>query len=115
MAIASRATTNSIGSIPFDNALSISIDLIIRDALAMSVVLLISDAMPVPEPPPETDKIDCGLIWWYCSAQARARLTIVSEPVLLIYSFESGGITPSGSVLDAQALKIKINRMNKYL
>lgn len=102
---------NSIGSIPFDNALSISIDLIFRDALAMSVVLLISDAMPVPEPPPETDKFDSGLICWYCSAQARARLTIVSEPVLLIYSLESGGITSSVSELDTQALRIRITRM----
>ena len=37
--------------------------------------------MPVPEPPPVTEMRTSGWTSWYFSAQARARLTTVSEPL----------------------------------
>ena len=40
---------------------AVSSSLILRLALAMSVVPLISAAMPVPEPPPETEMRTSGL------------------------------------------------------
>jgi hypothetical protein len=65
--------------------------LMLREAFATSVVLLINEAIPVPDPPPDTDRLACGLSCWYCSAQARAKFTIVSEPILLRYSVDSVG------------------------
>jgi len=100
------ATMNSVGSMPFTSALSISSGLILRDALAISVVLLIREAIPVPEPPPVTDILDDGLICWYCSAHARARLTIVSDPTLFRYSLESGWGASSLPGCVEQAAKI---------
>ena len=55
MAMASRAITYSTGEMPFASASAISSSLIRRDALAMSTVPLMSEAMPVPEPPPVTE------------------------------------------------------------
>ena len=52
MAIASRATTNSTGVMPFARAADISSGFMSREALAISTVPLIMAAMPVPEPPP---------------------------------------------------------------
>jgi hypothetical protein len=47
----------------------------------MSAVLLMSAAMPTPEPPPETSMETFGSTLAYSSAQAWARFTIVSEPM----------------------------------
>jgi hypothetical protein len=63
-AIASRATMNSTGVAPWFFASSISSPLILRDALAMSTVLLIKAAIPVPEPPPVTDMRTSGCSFW---------------------------------------------------
>ena len=58
--MASRATVCSTGSTPFFLAASISSFFMARDALAMSTVLLISAAMPVPLPPPVTEMRTSG-------------------------------------------------------
>lgn len=100
---------NSVGSMPFARAVAISSDLICLEALAISVVLLIKEAMPVPEPPPDTDIFVSGLISWYCSAQAKARFTIVSEPVLLMNLFESEEGDSSVPGCEEQAHKTKMN------
>src|SRR5215211_5332427 len=87
-AIASRATICSTGSTPLDCASAISSSLILREALAMSTVPLMREAIPVPDPPPVTEIRISGCAAWYRSAQARARLTIVSEPLFSIYVAE---------------------------
>ena len=50
----------------------------------MSTVPLINAAIPVPEPPPVTESLTAGFIFWYSSAQARAKFTMVSEPLFSI-------------------------------
>ncbi len=81
MAIASLAMTNSTGSDPLAMAFSFSSIFIRREALAISTVPLIKAAIPVPEPPPVTESLTLGFITWYSSAQARARFTMVSDPL----------------------------------
>ena len=50
----------------------------------MSVVPLMSAAMPVPEPPPVTWMVIPGFAFMYVSAQRWPRMTIVSEPLIAI-------------------------------
>ena len=50
----------------------------------MSTVPLINAAIPVPEPPPVTESLTAGFIFWYSSAQASAKFTMVSEPLFSI-------------------------------
>lgn len=71
--------------------------------------------MPVPDPPPETAMLVCGLTSWYSSAHARARFTIVSDPVLFIYSLDSeeGGASEPGC--EEQAANKIINRINVFI
>ena len=53
--IASIATTAAVGLTPFDFASAISLSLISRDEVAMSVDLSISALIPSPDPPPESE------------------------------------------------------------
>src|SRR4029079_18189311 len=55
-----------------------------RDAVQMSVVPLMSAAMPVPEPPPVTWMTAPGCEFMYNSAQRWARITMVSEPLTVM-------------------------------
>jgi phosphate transport system ATP-binding protein len=82
--MASLATMCSIGMMPLSVACCISSVLICRLALARSTVPLINAAIPVPDPPPVTDISTCGYCWWYASAQAKAKLTKVSDPLFTI-------------------------------
>ncbi len=50
--------------------------------------------MPVPEPPPVTEILLSGLRFWYVSAQARAKFTIVSEPLFSMVSLEAAELWP---------------------
>src|SRR5512142_587725 len=59
----------------------------------MSTVPLINAAMPVPDPPPDTSTDTAGSTFAYSSAQACARLTIVSEPVFWMIVL-SGSFVP---------------------
>src|SRR5512136_2217786 len=81
-AIASRATTNSRGSTPFFFALSTSSDFMAREALAIWFRPSISAWIPTPLPPPETEIDTVGSTLAYASAQASARFTRVSDPLL---------------------------------
>ena len=45
--------------------------------------------MPVPDPPPDTSTETAGSTLAYSSAQAWARLTIVSDPVFWITVFSA--------------------------
>jgi hypothetical protein len=65
----------------FSRAFAASSGLISRLALAMSTVPFMSEAMPVPEPPPLTATATSGRTLRYSSAHACARLTSVSEPL----------------------------------
>ena len=64
MAMASRATTNSTGSMPAASRLARSCAEMAREALAMSTVPFSSAANPVPEPPPVTDTLIAGYSAW---------------------------------------------------
>ena len=114
-AIASRAMICSTGSTPFDFASSISSCLIWREALAISTVPLMSAAIPVPDPPPVTDIRTSGLSAWYFSAQASARLTIVSEPLFSIYDAEEFDVVSEDGLTEQEVKKrlerIKIKNM----
>ena len=78
----------SCGALPvFVLACSISRGSKRRLQLAMSTVPLDSAAIPVPDPPPETSTETAGSTVAYSSAQACARLTMVSEPVSWITVF----------------------------
>ena len=59
-AMASRATMNLTGVMPFFFACAISSADISREALAIWIVPLIREAIPVPEPPPVTEMRTCG-------------------------------------------------------
>src|SRR6185503_14678352 len=73
---------NSLGSWPcLALAFSTSAASSLRLELAMSAVPLRRAAMPMPEPPPTTSTETEGSTLWYSSAQAWARLTMVSEPM----------------------------------
>jgi hypothetical protein len=74
-------------------AFCISSSFIRREALAISTVPFIKEAIPVPEPPPVTESCTAGFISWYFSAQAKAKLTIVSDP--LFSMVEIGAEEPS--------------------
>ena len=52
-------------------------------AAQMSVVPLISAAIPVPDPPPVTDISTSGFVRMNASAQVLTRWTIVSEPLIV--------------------------------
>src|SRR3989338_7167800 len=78
----SSATFISYGFIPFCLAKAISLSLMFLELMVMSQVALIKLAMPFPEPPPVTATNSCGLFSIYFSAQAWAKLTIVSEPLI---------------------------------
>ena len=84
IAMASLAITNSTGFDPLLIALSFSSSFILREAFAISTVPFINAAIPVPEPPPVTEILTAGFILWYSSAQARAKFTMVSEPLFSI-------------------------------
>src|SRR5713226_4996764 len=98
---------NSTGSFPvFSLAFLASSGSILRLELARSSVPLINPAMPVPEPPPETEIETAGLIRPYSSAQACARLTIVSEPRMVMLVFSSLALarqSRTGSAASARA------------
>ena len=108
MAIASLATTNSTGSVPFFSASCTSSSFIFREALARSIVPLIRDAIPVPEPPPLTEMLTSGLTW-YCSAHASARLTMVSDPEFMI-AWEAEGWLFASLWEQPDRMKIIINK-----
>ena len=59
-AIASMATVNSTGVIPFFRAAAISSVVICRDASAIWIVPFVKEAIPVPEPPPDTEMRTSG-------------------------------------------------------
>src|SRR5437867_7025933 len=81
MASPSKATRNSLGSRPEVLAFATSEESIWRLALARSAVPFRSAAIPTPEPPPDTSTETLGSTLAYASAQAWARLTMVSEPM----------------------------------
>ena len=107
--MASRAITNSTGLEPFWMAESFSSSFIRREALAISTVPFINAAMPVPDPPPVTERMTSGLTTWYSSAQARAKLTMVSEPLFSIN--DTGADELSGEVVGSEQL-VKESRIN---
>ncbi len=81
MARASIPTIVSTISFPeFSWARLRSESLILRLELARSVTPSIKLAIPTPEPPPDTCTLTSGWTLLYSSAQACARLTIVSDP-----------------------------------
>ena len=57
----------------------------------MSVVPLMSAAMPTPEPPPVTWTFLPALAFMYSSAQRWARMTIVSEPLTVTAALARNG------------------------
>ncbi len=59
-----------------------------REALAIWIVLSVRAVIPTPLPPPETEIETVGSTLAYASAQANARLTMVSEPRLMITLLE---------------------------
>ena len=67
----------------------------LRLQLAMSIVPLMSAAMPSPEPPPETSISTFGACFLYSSAQAWARFTMVSEPLFWMVT-TSPEVLPTG-------------------
>src|SRR5712664_827443 len=77
----STATGNSRTSLPRLALVSaFSASFIGRDASQISVVPLISAAIPVPEPPPVTWMVKPGFLLMKTSAQRWPRMTMVSEP-----------------------------------
>ena len=68
--------------------------------------------MPVPDPPPVTERLTSGLTTWYSSAQARAKLTMVSEPLFSINDAGAGDL--SGDVAGSEQLVVdsRINTTN---
>jgi len=81
----------------------------------MSTVLFIKAAMPVPDPPPVTEIRTSGFTFWYSSAQASARLTIVSEPLFSMYFEEDGRLeSVDVSVSPHPMSNIVISTIMKY-
>src|SRR5687768_8084825 len=80
---------NSFGSLPgcLDMKSAISFSSNCREQLAMSQASLIRAATPWPDPPPFTSTEMEGSTWEYASAQAMARLTMVSDPMLRMAVF----------------------------
>src|SRR4030095_8721764 len=85
MATPSRATGISFTSFPWRlRACILSFSFMGRDDSQTSVPPLISAAIPVPDPPPVTWILTPGLLCIYVSAQRCPRITMVSDPLMVI-------------------------------
>src|ERR1700722_6169821 len=67
----------------------------------MSVVPLMSAAMPVPEPPPVTWMVIPGFSFMYVSAQRWPRMTMVSEPLTEMADLSAATPTPPSGAMVA--------------
>src|SRR3954468_1915280 len=100
---ASYPTMYSVGSVPWAAlALAISSGSSLRLALAISPVPLISAATPWPVPPADTSIETAGFTLAYSSAQAWARLDMVSEPMFWMVFFLAAAGAPVDSTFFLQ-------------